>query len=102
MKPGKRTNGPASCRVAYSMLADPAVRGRVREVLSVHCRKDSRGQGHTGRLLDAVCAEADLSGVALLLTVQPFDGEQDVKRLGAMYSKRGFRAIQEDPLVMLR
>jgi N-acetylglutamate synthase-like GNAT family acetyltransferase len=102
MKTGKRTSGPASCQVRYSALVDASVRGKLREVLSVHCPAESRKHGHAGRLLDSVCAEADASGVSLLVTVEPFDGDADVKALGAMYSKRGFRAIQEDPLVMLR
>ena len=93
MKTGKRTNGPATCVIRYSQLAPATQRGKLRELTALNCTEP--GKGHGSKLLQAVCAEADAAGVSLLLTA-------DSPELGRWYHKHGFRAIQDQPLVMLR
>ena len=93
MKPGTRTLGSASCLIRYSQLADVSVRGKLREVCEL--KSERRGEGHGSKLIESVCAEADKAGVTLLLTA-------DDKTLGRWYHRHGFRAIQEQPLVMMR
>jgi N-acetylglutamate synthase-like GNAT family acetyltransferase len=93
MKPGKRTLGSASCLIRYSQLVDASKRGKLRELC--HLKSERRGDGNGTKLLENVCAEADAAGVVLLLTAEN-------KTLGRWYHKHGFRAIQEQPLVMMR
>jgi GNAT superfamily N-acetyltransferase len=103
MKTGKRTHGAASCTLRYSMLIDPANRGKVRELVGMRVEAGHRGKGQASALLKQVCEEADAAGVALLVTVKPFGkSKMDKKALAVWYARNGFEPIQYDPLVMVR
>lgn len=103
MKTGKRTNGAASCELRYSMLIDPANRGKVRELVGMRTEAGQRSKGQASALLKDVCKEADAAGVALLVTVKPFGkSKMDKQALALWYSRNGFEAIQTEPLVMVR
>lgn len=101
MRNGKRVHGSASARVRYSQLADATVRGRLREI--THMQSAVPGQGHASALLDSICAEADADGITLVVHVAPFgDCRMTALELGRWYARKGFKAIQPEPLVMMR
>lgn len=85
----------ARCRVTYSQMVPPHLRGRCREVYGVKALE--QGKGHGTALMRKLCDSADSARLCLLLTVD--DGN---KRLVAWYAGFGFTPIQADPLVMAR
>ena len=95
MKPGTRTNGPASLRLSYSALVGANLRGMLRELTHLQVSEDARGQGHGSALMRDVCAEADQSRTVLMLTAES-------RRLAAWYARFGFMLIQAEPLLMVR
>lgn len=56
----------------------------------INVPKDFRNQGHGGRLLDEICAEADKDHIWLYLEISP-SGGLDYDQLQTWYESRGFR-----------
>lgn len=103
MKPGTRTEGPASLKLTFCQAVPAPMRGKVREVSKVKVAQGHRGQGHASALMRKVCQEADLNHMALLLEVEPFDDEPlTTEQLAYWYERLGFKVIQPSPLVMVR
>ena len=63
--------------------------------------KNFRGQGHAGRLLDHVLAEADTAGATICLEVSPDNsiGSLGYQALLDFYLRRGFVPVEERSLV---
>ena len=103
MKPGTVQLGAASCRLAYSQLVPGNLRGKLREIASLVVDQASRGRGAATALLDSIIEQADQTGVALLVVVEPFDDEPlDAAKLRDWYAKFHFVEIQAMPCVMVR
>lgn len=93
MKTGKRTIGPARCRLGYSALVPASLRGRVLELSALEVDEDKRGKGLGTALLFMVCKEADSAGKSLLL-------KADTTKLEFWYARHGFEAVGDG--LMLR
>lgn len=103
MLTGKRTNGPASLKVSYSLMVPPPMRGQVREVSAILCDQASRNKGHAKALMADVMADADRNRITLLVVVEPFEDKPlDADALRAWYERLGFVEIQSAPCVMAR
>ena len=98
----KYTYGPASLWVGGTDAVPAVMRDRVREVSAVHVEPEHRRQGFGSAIMQAVCADADHAGFVLLLQPEPESGGMTIDELSAWYSRFGFVAIQESPLLMAR
>ena len=71
-------------------------------VTGVQVKDSFRGQGHAGRLLERVIADADAEGVLLMLMVATDGTGLSVDQLISFYGRRGFVMEDEDLLIMNR
>lgn len=104
-------NEHASCRVVQNPDL-PSDMERVREVVSVWTDEDHRKQGYGTELMQAVCDEADVEGIVLILQPRPFDsviksmvgGPLPSRWLGLenWYARFGFVKTQNKPVLMAR
>lgn len=109
-------NEHASCRVVQNPEL-PSDMERVREVVSVWTDEDHRKQGYATELMQAVCDEADVQGIVLILQPLPFGdvipkgaGAKDqaaytalkADKLIAWYHRFGFMKTQNKPVLMAR
>lgn len=93
---GKRSHEGAKCRIGYTMAVPVEMRGKIREVNSLHTEPGMRGKGQATKLMREVCAEADKCDKVLILL-------PDDDKLMAWYQKFGFELIQQDPkMIMMR
>lgn len=93
--------GPASAELSINGSVRPHLRDRVRDLSHINVPEDKRRQGHATRLLEAICEQADVNQVALLLEVKS-DGEMTNEELKAWYAKHGFLDLQAEPCLMVR
>jgi GNAT superfamily N-acetyltransferase len=102
MKPGTRTQGPASLRLSYCQGVPANLRGGLLEVSHVYTTPEDRGAGAASLLLQKVCAEADRAGKVLLAAPKPYDdGPLDRQALIEWYSSFGFDLIQTRPAPLM-
>jgi GNAT superfamily N-acetyltransferase len=94
-------NEHASCRVVQNPELPPEM-DRVREVVRVWTDEDHRRQGYGTELMQAVCDEADVLGVVLMLQPLPFGEGVTKEKLMAWYSRFGFVKTQSKPVLMAR
>lgn len=94
-------NEHASCRVVHNPELPPEM-DRVREVVRVWTAEDHRRQGYATELIQAVCDEADILGVVLMLQPLPFGEGLSKDKLMAWYSRFGFVKTQSNPVLMAR
>ena len=109
-------NEHASCRVVQNTEL-PSDMERVREVVSVWTDEDHRRQGYGTELMQAVCDEADVEGMVLILQPRPYGTdyskceqmirpslirELDEHKLIAWYHRFGFINTQNKPVLMAR
>lgn len=99
---GNRNHGGASLKLGYSMAIPAHMRGGIREITNVYTSEAKRGHGDASKLLKQVCDEADKERIVLMLIPKPFDDGLDELRLMAWYSRHGFMAIQDKPMLMAR
>ena len=103
MKPGKIRHEHASVRVSYSQAIPSHMRGQVRELSGLVVDSAQRGHGYARKLMQQVMTEADQSGVALMVIVEPFDdAPMETEALSEWYERMGFVEIQHQPKVMVR
>ena len=103
VKPGLRTQGPATCLVESSGIVREDLRDWLREMSHVCVEPEHRGMGYGRALMDAVLLEADEAGVTLFVSVDPYDdGPMDQAALRAWYERNGFVEFQASPLLMAR
>ncbi|MCU0949532.1 MAG: GNAT family N-acetyltransferase [Burkholderiaceae bacterium] len=75
---------------------------RLRRITDVYTEPNQRRQGHARWLMCSVCAEADASGIVLLLEAVPFDdGALDAAGLERFYEGLGFCVAQREPVLMM-
>lgn len=91
---GKRSHEGAKCRLGYTMAVPTSMRGKIREVHSLHTEPGMRGKGQATKLLNQVCAEADKCDKVLILL-------PDDDKLMAWYQKFGFELIQQEPKMLM-
>lgn len=94
-------NEHASCRVVQNPEL-PSDMERVREVVKVWTDEEHRRQGYGTELIQAVCDEADVQGIVLILQPLPFGEGLDKDKLIAWYSRFGFVKTQNKPVLMAR
>ena len=94
-------NEHASCRVVQNPELPPEM-DRVREVVRVYTDEDHRGQGFATELMRAVCDEADVLSIVLMLQPLPFGEGLSKDKLMAWYSRFGFVKTQNKPVLMAR
>lgn len=85
------SNDFASCEIRESEVLPAGVR----ELSSLYTAIESRQQGYATELLQAVCNDADIEGMVLVLS--PADSG-----LQAFYKRFGFIEIQPRPVLMAR
>lgn len=103
MRTGDRKLGPASLRIRQCNALPAHLRSGTRELCDLQTQPDARGQGHAGRLMHKVCAEADAAGLLLILIADRFGDEGlNNDQLCAWYAGRfGFQLLQAEPVRML-
>lgn len=94
MKAGWRYKDGAKARVHYPMVVSANLRGMIREVSGVSVPEDQQGKGLGSALMADICADADRSGVILMLIA-------DTAKLAEFYGRFGFDAIQTDPAILM-
>lgn len=100
MTPGLRDYKQATLRVAIPECLPEEMREKTREIVSVHSANPRKG--HATLLMHQVCAEADRSGMVLILMPAKFDEGMGDEKLQRWYAKFGFALIQETPPLMAR
>lgn len=100
MTPGLRTHKSATLRIAEPTGLPEDMRDGVREIVSL--TSEDRGKGHAKALLWQVCAEADIQGKVLMLTVDPAPNALTFDQLKRFYGRFGFVEIQPEPCLMAR
>lgn len=101
----RRIGDKAFCEISTTTAVPIHLRARVRDLRNVWVNPTDRRNGFAGRLMAAVCSEADALLTVLILTVKPYDAtpaDPDATMLEAFYAKFGFIPIQRDPTVMAR
>ena len=99
---GTRSYGPAEAVLTIPAALPRHMHAHVREVTSVRVDSERRGEGLGSELMRHICREADLMGMALMLSVEPFDGGMSTReQLEAWYERFGFARIQEQPVVIM-
>lgn len=97
---GARSFKQASCRVAIADGLPEEMREGTREIVAV--ASENPRKGHATALMYSVCAEADVSGIVLILMPRPFgDGEMSAGQLEKWYGRFGFVTVQTDPAVLM-
>jgi hypothetical protein len=96
---GPRTYKSASCSVVVPDLPEH-IRDQVREI--THVNASERRSGHATALMYTVVAEADLSGLVLILKAEPFGDGMTQEQLLKFYGKFGFEVIQTEPCVLMQ
>lgn len=95
--------GPASLHVGLSDALPEHLRSRVYEISAVYCDPDHRRQGYGTDLMRKACADADIAGITLLLSVDPgSDSDMTLTQLASWHAKFGFQIIQPAPMLMAR
>lgn len=104
MELGSRKLGAATCKVSRSVQVPVRMRDRIREVSSLYCPAEERGQGFAKELMFSLCTEADQENFVLLVHVQPYaDPYMSKEQLAEWYATHfGFGPIQAAPLLMAR
>lgn len=104
MNIGPRTHEAASLQVRICMALPKHLRERTREITKVHVSEQYQRQGYATALLQEVCEEADRAGITLVLWPRPYgdDIAMSAPMLQRWYAGFGFRAIQQDPVLMAR
>lgn len=95
MKPGTIQLGNASLHIGYPQIVSEDMKDFSREITELFVPEKFRGKGEASELLKEVCNEADDKQILLILIA-------DTKRLALFYSKFGFEAIQQNPILMAR
>ena len=95
MKTGSVELGNASLHLGYSQIIKPNQRGFAREITEFFVPEIHRGKGEGTALLKEVCDQADIDKLLLIIIA-------DNIRLATFYAKFGFKAIQENPILMAR
>lgn len=100
----KYTNEHASCTVHVNQELPKEMQKRVREVRSVTTTKEYRRQGYATELMKAVCEDADLENMVLILQPRSFDSTAGVgnAKLIEWYKRFGFVLTQKQPALMAR
>lgn len=93
MTPGLRKYRGASLRVAIPEALPSDMWEKVREISGVVSYSPRRGEA--SGLMHQVCAEADRSGLSLMLM-------PDSEALQRFYNRFGFDVVQVSPCLMLR
>lgn len=99
MPVGPRRYAAASARIAVPVALPMDLRSQMRELAGL--KSDNPGNGEADNLLTVICGEADRTGTALFLHVEP-GPDTDKARLAAWYRSHGFTPVQDDPLLMSR
>ena len=94
MKPGKYQHGPASCKLRYSPVIPPHLRGHMLEVTHVFTEESERGKGYATLMMQSLCEQASKAGKALMLMPEP--------ELVTFYALHGFEVVQKNPVLMAR
>lgn len=105
METGNRKLGPATCRIRQTVAVPAHMRDKVRELASLEVPASEQRKGLATALVHNVCAEADESGIVLLLWPKPWGESQAMteQQLVDWYSRTfGFQQIQPEPLLMAR
>ena len=76
------------------MVVSANLRGMIREVSSVTVPEDQQGKGLGSALMADICADADRSGVILMLIA-------DTAKLADWYARFGFDTIQNEPSILM-
>jgi len=95
MKPGTFSRGPASCKLRYSPVIPPHLRGHMLEVTSVFTEESERGKGYATLMMQALCEQASKAGKALMLM-------PETPELIPWYALHGFEVVQKTPVLMAR
>lgn len=72
----------------------------VLELVRVWTDVEARKQGFATELVKAICNDADIESVVLMLTPRTF-AAGGLNELQAWYERFGFRVIQRDPIVLM-
>lgn len=97
MATGQRSHASATARIAVPRALPMHLREKVRELVEV--KSGNPGNGEADTLMTAICAEADATRTALMLSVADVP---DKGRLARWYQRHGFAPIQATPLLMAR
>lgn len=75
----------------------------VREVSSIHCDMRERRKGHATKLMEEVCADADVRKVILILTVQSYGAGDHMSNMQLVewYARFGFHPLPSGDAVLL-
>jgi len=100
----KYENEHSSCTVQFTTEIPEEMRDRVREVRAVWTAKEHRKQGYATELMKAVCEDADMENMVLILQPRTFDTTSGVgnQKLIEWYKRFGFVLTQKKPALMAR
>lgn len=100
MTPGLREHKSSSLRVAVAECLPFDMQPMTREIVSL--ASGNPRKGHATTLMWAVCHEADLACMTLILQPKPFGEEGlDDEKLMRFYEKFGFVVFQNLPVVLM-
>lgn len=93
------SNEHSSAEVVVPTSLPPSLKG-VLELVRVFTAPEGRKQGYATELIQAICHDADVEGVVLMLSPKVFStgGLQDLKE---WYRRFGFVVIQRNPVVLM-
>lgn len=98
------SNEHARCEVVKNPELPADMQDRVREVVRVWTDRDQRQQGYATQLMQAVCEEADVENIVLILQPKGYDSVKapGKDKLVSWYKRFGFVKTQESPVLMAR
>ena len=104
---GLREYGPATCWLSIAGGLPHAMQSMSREVTNVFVPPADRRAGAASGLMWHVCQEADVNGLALMLSVARYGGDMppddapDESTLERWYAGFGFEAVQRLPILLM-
>ena len=110
LKLGLHRVGAAACIVRIPTSLPAHMRDGVREIVRLWVPTKHREKGYATSLMHAICRDADLAGVTLMLQAAPFEGSTPGETAGmtrdaleAWYQAMfGFQLIQAEPRLFAR
>lgn len=100
---GQRRYGPASLMLCIPGALPRHMQQLVREVIEVKVPLTHRRKGIATEMMQAVCDEADVNAMALMLVVrqEPEVGAPDAETLELWYESLGFAVVQTQPAILM-
>ena len=103
MNTGPRYHKQASLRLTIAEALPNHMHEGTREIINLRCSNPRKG--YATALMHEVCAEADQTGIVLIVQPGQFDEGMTTEQLEKWYAKFGFVALPKDegnPTVMAR